>query len=173
MSIKKDSPRTYCQVCGRKMTLSNVFKESSGRISWKFICHYCDTVTQFYDETTEKGEDTMTKENGRTYENVDELIKTLKEIDPGLQVRRSFGYLLSINLFGDTLVTINHPDSNHLDGYWFQWINPTEGNCKTLEIIKSAMGVTNNLLTQFNTYTPEGFFNHDDQDSEDEEVYDF
>lgn len=46
---EKDSSRTYCQVCGRKMTLSNVFKEPSGRrISWKFVCHYCDTVTQFY-----------------------------------------------------------------------------------------------------------------------------
>ena len=48
MSVKKDIPRTYCQVCGRKMTLSNVFKEPRGRISWKFVCHYCDTVTQFY-----------------------------------------------------------------------------------------------------------------------------
>lgn len=48
MSPRKDSPRTYCQVCNRKMTLSNVFKEPSGRISWKFVCHYCDTVTQFY-----------------------------------------------------------------------------------------------------------------------------
>lgn len=127
------------------------------------------------DEATEKEKDTMTKENGRTYENIDELNKALKEIDSGLLARKNLVYnqILEINFFANTLVTINHPDSNHLDGYWFQWVNPTEGNCKTLEIIKSAMGVTNNLLTQFNTYTPEGFFNHDDQDSEDEEVYDF
>lgn len=169
MSVKKDSPRTYCQVCGRKMTLSNVFKESSGRISWKFICHYCDTVTQFYDETTEKGEDTMTKENGRTYENVDELIKTLKEIDPGLQVRRSFGYLLSINLFGDTLAAIKRPDSNHLDGYWFQWIAQTDGSRRTSEIIKNVMGIINNLLTQFDTYTPDGFWDCEDKDTQDDE----
>lgn len=31
MSVEKDKPSTYCQVCGRKMTLSNVFKEPGGR----------------------------------------------------------------------------------------------------------------------------------------------
>ncbi len=164
MSVKKDSPRTYCPMCGRKMTLSNVFKETSGRASSGFVCHYCGIITQFYDEATEREKDTMTKENGRTYENIDELNKALKEIDSGLQVRRSFGYLLRIDFFIDPLAAIKRPDSNHLDGYWFQWIAKTDGNRRTSEIIKSVMGVINNLLAQFDTYTHEGFFDHDDKD---------
>lgn len=175
MSVKKDSPRTYCPMCGRKMTLSNVFKEPRGRISWKFVCHYCDTVTQFYDEATEKEKDTMTKENGRTYENSSELDEALKKIHMSLRAYRSRldGEVLYINFFDDALVDIKCPDNNHIDGYWFQWNAQTSGNYKTSKIIRNVMDVVNNLLAQFDTYTPEGFFDPDGQNSEDEEDYYF
>jgi len=124
---------------------------------------------QLLDETKGEEKDTMTKENGRTYENIDELNKALKEIDSGLQVRRSFGNLLRIDFFMDPLAVIKRPDSNHLDGYWFQWIAQTDGSRRTSEIIKNVMGIINNLLTQFDTYTPDGFWDCEDKDTQDDE----
>lgn len=125
------------------------------------------------DEATEKGKDTMTKENGRTYENSSELDEALKKIHMSLRAYRSRldGEVLYINFFDDALVDIKCPDNNHIDGYWFQWNAQTSGNYKTSKIIKNVMDVVTNLLAQFDMYTPEGFF--DDQNSEDEKVYDF
>lgn len=127
------------------------------------------------DEATEKEKDTMTKENGRTYENSSELDEALKKIHMSLRAYRSRldGEVLYINFFDDALVDIKCPDNNHIDGYWFQWNAQTSGNYKTSKIIKNVMDVVNNLLAQFDTYTPEGFFDPDDQNSEDEEDHDF
>lgn len=131
--------------------------------------------SQPLDEATEKEKDTMTKENGRTYKNSDELNKVLKEIDSSLWVDKTLtlNQILEIDFFGKTLATVNCPDINHLDGYWFELNVPTSGNYKTSKIIKNVMDVVNNLLAQFDTYTPKGFFDPDDQDSEDKEYYDF